>query len=80
MKAIKELYLGLCMSSVFRSLLDKPLFCHLDGYFSSNDKSEKIKSYASFVAEIYKNGGSLTDLVRRLVFEDENVYIKALTL
>ena len=77
MKAIKELYLGLCMSSVFRSLLDKPLFCHFDGYFSATDKSEKIKSYASFVAEIYKNGGSLTDLVRRLVFEDENVYIKA---
>ena len=77
MKDIKELYLRLCMSSVFRSVLEKPLFCHLDGYFSGGGQSERIRSYAAFVAEIYKNGGSLTDLVRRLVFEDENVYIKS---
>ena len=77
MKDIKALYLELCMSSVFRNLTEKPLLKCLDSYFTATDRSTKIKAYAAFVAEIYKNGGSLTDLVRRLVFEDENVYIKS---
>ncbi len=77
MSKIKELYLRLCMSSVFLSVMEKPLLSHFASYAKSSDTDEKIKAYAAFVSEIYKNGGSLTELVFRLVSEDENVYIKA---
>lgn len=78
MKDLSQLYFELCMSGVFRGVLDKPLFSHLSSYFCEGvERSDKIKAYASFASEIYKNGGSLTDLVCRLVFEDENVYVKA---
>lgn len=78
MEKLCEVYFDLCMSGVFRGVLEKPLFLHLSEYFREGlERSEKIKAYASFVSEIYKNGGSLTDLVCRLVFEDENVYVKA---
>ena len=78
MENLSQLYLELCMSGVFRGVLDKPLFSHLSVYFSEGvERSEKIKAYASFASEIYKNGGSLTDLVSRLVFEDENVYVRS---
>ena len=65
------------MSSVFCRVLEKPLFKHLSQYCDAQREDEKIRAYASFVAEIYEHGGSLTDLVCRLVFEDENVYIKS---
>lgn len=78
MENLCQVYYELCMSGVFRGVLDKPLFTHLADYFREGvSRSEKIKAYASFASEIYKNGGSLTDLVCRLVFEDENVYVKA---
>ena len=77
MSKIKNLHLRLCMSSVFCRVLEKPLFKHLSQYCDAQREDEKIRAYASFVAEIYEHGGSLTDLVCRLVFEDENVYIKS---
>lgn len=77
MSEIKKLYLDLCMSSVFHSLLEKPLLLHFSSYARSNELDKKIKAYAAMTSEIYASGGSLTDAVKRLVFEDENVYIKA---
>ena len=77
MSYIKDLYLRLCMSAVFRSVLDKPLFVNFARYAKIDEKDEKIKAYAACVNEIYSNGGSLTELVFRLVSEDENVYIKS---
>ncbi len=77
MSKINNLYLRLCMSSVFCKVLEKPLFKHLSDYCNADKDDEKIKAYASFVYEIYTQGGSLTELVCRLVFEDENVYIKS---
>ena len=73
---IKDLYLRLCMTSVFSEVLKKPLFLCLKKYVESEKEDEKILSYAGFVSEIYKNGASLTDCVSNLVFEDENVYVK----
>ena len=66
------------MTSVFSKVLEKPLLVHFSSYCNAQKKDEKIKAYASFVNEIYTQGGSLTDLVCRLVLEDENVYIKAM--
>lgn len=65
------------MSSVFRSVISKPLFASFANYAKSTVADEKIKSYAAFVSEIYSAGGSLTDLAFRIVCEDENVYIKS---
>ena len=78
MSKLKNLYLSLCMSSLFREVLDKPLFLDLEKILSDEATAgEKIKAYSSFVNKIYTNGASLTDYVCRLVFEDENVYVKA---
>ena len=75
---LKKIYGGLCLSSVFRSVWDSPLLRAYEAYCLCEDGKtfEKYKAYAAFVAEIYRQGGSLTELVKRLVFEDENVYIK----
>lgn len=65
------------MSSVFKNVLDKPLLKHFIAYSKSNSTDEKIRAYAAFVSEIYSNNSSFSELVFRLVCEDENVYIKA---
>lgn len=77
MSKLKDLYLKLCMSSVFRGVIEKPLFKSFSAYCRATEQDEKIKAYASLASEIYTQGGSLTDLTCRLIFEDENVYIKS---
>ena len=75
---LRDLYLKLCMSSVFEKVLDKPLLKYFGEYCREDvGEEEQIRSYARFVREIYENGASLTELVCRLVFEDENVYVKS---
>ena len=77
MSKLRNLYLELCMSSLFRGVIEKPLFVHFESFCREGISAyEKIKAYSAFVNEIYKNGESLTDCVSRLVFEDENVYVK----
>jgi predicted AAA+ superfamily ATPase len=66
------------MSSVFHGVLDTELFRRFADYSRATSQlDEKIRAYSAFVSEIYKSGGSLTDLVLRLVSEDENAYVKA---
>ena len=77
MSKLNELYLELCMSSVFSRVVEKPLFKSFERYCSATKQDEKIKAYASFASNVYEHGGSLTDITCRLVFEDENVYIKS---
>lgn len=77
MSKLNDLYLELCMTSVFSRVIEKPLFKSLECYCRAIEKNEKIKAYASFASNIYEHGGSLTDITCRLVFEDENVYIKS---
>lgn len=77
MTDLNKLYLRLCMSSVLRGVLAKPLFVRYGEYCRAEAEDERIKAYAAFVSEIYKSGQSLTDLVCRLIFEDENVYIRS---
>ncbi len=75
---LQTIYLKLCLSSVFFEVIEKPLFKAFMGYMQTDASSsaEKRRAYAKFVSEIYLGGGSLTGLVKRLVAEDENVYIK----
>lgn len=66
------------MSSVFKGVLDTPLLKNF-GKFCKEDitDEEKISAYAAFVGEIYESQLPLSLLVARLLFEDENVYIRA---
>jgi len=75
--AFEKLYHRLNTVSVLEGVLYTPLLGAFFAYVKREDKAEKLRAYASFVAEIYRAGGSLTALVSRLIFEDENVYIKA---
>lgn len=78
MSKMNELYKRLCMLSVFNKLLSHPLFVAFSRYAEEIFMpEEKIKAYASFVSQIYEEGTSLTELVFRLVSEDENIYIKS---
>ncbi len=65
------------MVSVFRGVMKKPLFVHFLELCRAERPDERILAYSAFVNEIYESGLSLSALVCRTVFEDENVYIKA---
>ena len=73
---LKRLFLRLSMTSVFRNVTKKPVFTHFFDYARSASKEEKIASYSAMVSDIYNEGGSLAEYVSRLVFEDENIYVK----
>ena len=73
---LQKLHTGLCATAVFRGVLSHPVFSLFARYCKSENKTEKLNAYAEFVAEIYAQGGNLTELVKKLVFSDENVYIK----
>ena len=76
---MEKLYTRLCACALFRGVLSQPVFSLFERYckMDKSDKQAKIGAYAAFVAEIYAQGGSLTELVKKLVFTDENVYVKA---
>ena len=71
------MYEELCTCAVFSEVMEKPLFRLFEQYCLAEKGYETRKVYAQFVSEIYENGGDLTSLVKRLVFEDENAYVKA---
>ncbi len=77
MKKIETIYKNLCLTAVFHGIMDAPLFWALESYVYAEEETEKCKSYAAFVAEIYAQGGSLTKCVQKLLSEDENAYVKA---
>ena len=60
---------------VFRKLLDTPM---LRAFLEFAKTTERIDAYSRFVYEIYQGGGNLSACVRKLVFENENVYVTAL--
>lgn len=74
---LKKIYDGLCLASVFIGVKDKSLFQAFEAYNEAGSLTEKRKAYARFVSLIYEEGASLTEAVKRVVFEDENVYIKS---
>ncbi|MBQ8371611.1 MAG: ATP-binding protein [Clostridia bacterium] len=74
---IKDLYLRLCMCGVFTAVMDSPLLIALGDYCAATDPVSKNRAYGRFANVIYSSGMSLADLVAKLVFEDENVYIRS---
>ncbi len=73
---IRQIYDELCLTSVFFEVMKKPLFQAFSAYVKETDAEEKRKKYAAFVACVYAGGGSLTELVKKEISEDENVYVK----
>lgn len=77
MTELQNLHLRICSMSVFRSLLEKPLFSSFLDYCESDAEAKKRRAYGAFVNEIYKLGGDLSNAVRTLLYADENVYVKS---
>ncbi len=76
-KNIGTIYGALCLTALFKGVTDKPLFKAFSAYAEATNPFQKRRAYAAFVSEIYAHGGSLTSLAGKLVFEDENPYVKA---
>lgn len=75
--AVKTTYENLALTSVFNGVMQTSLFRAFDTYCQAENGAPKRRAYAAFVAEIYQHGDSLTELSEKLVFENENVYVKA---
>lgn len=74
---VQSIYAGLCLTAVFRGVMEKTPFRSFMTYCETKENEPaKRKAYAAFLSEIYEEGGSLTELVLRRVFEDENGYVK----
>ncbi len=72
----KVIYEKLLMCSVFTEVLTDDIFTSFFKYCKETDRDKKIRAYAEMVSAVYKEGSSLTDAVLRLVFEDDNIYIR----
>ncbi len=72
-----KFYQRLSLVAVFRGVRKAPLFQALEGYFRAENAGEKWERYGALLAEIYEEGGSLTAGIKRLIAEDENVYVKS---
>lgn len=78
MNHLQELYRRLCPCAVFGGVLRQPLFLHFSDICNTACSGEqRLQAYGAMVNEIYKQGDSLTSLVCRLLFEDENIYVRA---
>lgn len=79
MSKIKKAYMGLCALGVLKALHETKLIkCFFD-YVEAEGQAEKLKKYGTFVNDIYENGGSLTVYTRKVLFENENVYVRGIS-
>ncbi|MBO5287558.1 MAG: ATP-binding protein [Clostridia bacterium] len=79
MSKLNELNTRLSVFSVLNGALKKSLFVKFEEYIKAEAQNEKLKKYGELVFDIYNNGASLTDYVRKIAFEDENAYVKAIS-
>lgn len=75
-----DIYICLRSLAVFRSVLNDPVISALSRYLktlSDGDDDASVNAYCEFVSELYKTRcDSLSEHVRNIVFNDENVYIR----
>ncbi len=75
---LQTLYQKLCFLSVFKGLKNKAPIAEFFRYCESETATQKYKAYADFVAVIYEKGnGDLTSLLKKALFEDENIFVKS---
>ena len=78
MSDINTIYKRLSSLAVFGGVRKTSLFSLFLAYCSKEAGTpEKEEAYGEFINEIYGGGANLTDCVRRIIFEDENVYVRA---
>ena len=77
---LKNVYGRVFTSAVFCGVLENPVFRLFERYILTENTKPfaKERAYAAFVAEIYKEGGNWTEIVKNAVFQDENVYVKGI--
>lgn len=75
-----DAYICLRSLAVFRSVLNDPVIAALSRYLETllnNDNEASVNAYCEFVSELYKTRrDSLSEHIRSIVFDDENVYIR----
>ncbi len=80
MNKLKELSLRLHSVSVMRDLLDDKVIKALMSFLELSEETteaQKVGAYTNFVSELYITGAkTLSDYVKRIVFESENIYVK----
>lgn len=77
MKDLGKLSSELCMTSLFRGIMDDELIHRFSEAADSQlGKNDRIRAYAALADRIYRSGGSLSSYVSRLVFEDDNLYVR----
>lgn len=80
MSEINKVYRRLSSLAVFGGVREKKLFRLFFEYCAKEAGSpEKELAYGAFINEIYLGGASLPDCVRRIVFEDENIYVRTVS-
>lgn len=79
MSRIEEIYSSLCLFTVTREVLKTSVISAFMAYCEEENKREKLKKYGEFVSRVYENGGVLSECIKKALFENENVYVKAIS-
>lgn len=68
---------ALKLTAVFRGVLSSPVVERFLAYCAA-DAQDKPNKYGELASAVYDGGGNLTECVKKAIYEDENVYVKAL--
>ena len=74
---VTELKNRLSTLTVFRNLLKKDELSVLLYLLKAESSDERLNLYGEFVSLLAKSGGSFSEVLKTLIIEDENPYIKA---
>ena len=74
---VTELKNRLSTLTVFRNLLKKDELSVLLSLLKAESTDERLNLYGEFVSLLAKSGGSFSEVLKTLIIEDENPYIKA---
>ena len=74
---VTELKNRLSTLTVFRNLLKKDEISVLLALLKAESADERLTLYGEFVSLLAKSGGSFSEVLKTLIIEDENPYIKA---
>lgn len=77
---LEELNIELKSIAIFRNLFTQPILNRLQHLLRKSqdfNQVDYIDAIADFVSVIYNEGGNLSEILFRLVMEDENAYIKS---
>lgn len=64
--------------SIFRNISSQPVISELKGLLYALDAKgleEQLKAYSGFTQAVFEGGGDLSEILKRIILEDENFYI-----